>query len=220
MESPISSWITSMPISIANSAADWLHLRALLRYPNLKISLTEGGIGWIPYLLERADFTYKHHGEWTRVDFGGKLPSEVFREHFITCFIDDRFGLLNHAHIGEDIICYEADYPHSDCVWPNVADVLWESVHDLPERLINKVTHENAIREVHFNPLEILGRDHCTVGALRQQARDAGVDTTPRSYGGTNPDVDSSRFVTSGDVVKLFVANNGGNNGAETEAVA
>src|SRR3546814_15654145 len=50
-----SAWITTMPISIVNSAADWLHLKALHNYP-LKISLSEGGIGWIPYFLERADF--------------------------------------------------------------------------------------------------------------------------------------------------------------------
>ncbi|HEX7742370.1 MAG TPA: amidohydrolase family protein, partial [Sphingobium sp.] len=47
MESPIDAWITTMPISIVNSAADWLHLRALKDYP-LKIALSEGGIGWIP----------------------------------------------------------------------------------------------------------------------------------------------------------------------------
>lgn len=86
MESPINAWITTMPISIANAAGDWLHLSALNRYPDLKIALSEGGIGWIPYFLERADFTYKHH-IWTRMDFGKKLPSELFREHFLTCFI-------------------------------------------------------------------------------------------------------------------------------------
>src|SRR3546814_9211620 len=58
--SPIDAWITTMPISIVNSAADWLHLKSLHNYP-LKISLSEGGIGWIPYFLERADFVHEHH---------------------------------------------------------------------------------------------------------------------------------------------------------------
>ena len=47
-ETPIDAWITSFPLSIATSAADWLHGRFLLKYDNLKISLTEGGIGWVP----------------------------------------------------------------------------------------------------------------------------------------------------------------------------
>jgi predicted TIM-barrel fold metal-dependent hydrolase len=54
MESPIDAWITGMPISIANSASDWLQLDALHRYPDLTIALSEGGIGWIPNILERA----------------------------------------------------------------------------------------------------------------------------------------------------------------------
>ena len=36
-ESPIDAWITSMPISIANAAADWLFARFWKRYPGLKM---------------------------------------------------------------------------------------------------------------------------------------------------------------------------------------
>src|SRR3546814_8281067 len=64
MESPIDAWITTMPISIVNSAADWLHTKALHDYP-LKISLSEDGIGWIPYFLERADFVIEYQQAWT-----------------------------------------------------------------------------------------------------------------------------------------------------------
>ncbi len=204
MESPINAWITGMPMSIANASADWVHLAALPRYPDLKIALSEGGIGWIPYFLERADFTYKHH-IWTRMDLGGKLPSEIFREHFITCFIDDQFGVKNYADIGEDIICYESDYPHSDCIWPEAPDVLWPSIKDLPERVINKITHENIMREYSWDPFTQLGKENCTVGALRAQAAAAGVDTTLVSYGGGDPTKVGTGPVTSGEVVKLFV---------------
>ena len=70
------------------------HLVAdLPEVPRLKVALAEGGIGWIPYFLERADYTYEHHKAWTRPDLGGRLPSEVFRDHIITCFIVDDFGV-------------------------------------------------------------------------------------------------------------------------------
>ena len=42
MESPIDAWITGMPMSIANSASDWLQLQALQRLPDLKIALLRG----------------------------------------------------------------------------------------------------------------------------------------------------------------------------------
>src|SRR3546814_8744367 len=59
METPIEAWITTMPMSISTGAADWLNLAALQQYPTLKIALSEGGIGWIPYFLERADFSHR-----------------------------------------------------------------------------------------------------------------------------------------------------------------
>ncbi len=202
MESPINCWITSMPISIANAASDWMHLKPLLDRPNLKIALTEGGIGWIPYLIERADFTYGHHKEWTRVDFGGKKPSDVFREHFLTCFIDDAFGLANYEAIGEDSIMFETDYPHSDCVWPNAPEVLWERVKGMDRKVIDKITHQNAMREYSYDPFSYINREDCTVAKLRSLAN--GVDTSPVSYGGKASSLTDGRPVTSGDVVKLF----------------
>jgi predicted TIM-barrel fold metal-dependent hydrolase len=203
--SPIDAWITTMPISIVNSAADWLFLKAILKYPTLKISLSEGGIGWIPYFLERADFTYEHHRAWTYADFGAKKPSEVFREHFMTCFIDDNFGLANLDQIGADNVCYECDYPHSDSVWPESAQRLLESVSHLPDETIAKITHGNALRLFNFDAFgKMGGRENCTAVALRNLATH--VDTAPKSYGGPKPlpPGEVRRPVTSGDIIKMF----------------
>jgi|LNAP01.1.fsa_nt_gb predicted TIM-barrel fold metal-dependent hydrolase len=205
MNSPIDAWIITMPISIVNSAADWLHLKALQRYPDLRVSLSEGSIGWIPYFLERADFVHDHHQAWTFADFGKKKPSDVFREHFLTCFIEDRFGLKNLDEIGEDNVAYECDYPHSDTVWPDSATMLYDSLKDLPERAINKITHENAMRIYQFDAFGLMGgRENCTVGALRKLGEH--IDTTPKSFGGPAPlaEGEERRFVTSGDIIRMF----------------
>ena len=205
MLSPIDAWITTMPISIVNSAADWLFLKALQEYPTLKVALSEGGIGWIPYFLERADFTHEHHHAWTYSDFGGKKPSDIFREHFMTCFIDDNFGLANLDKIGEDHVAYECDYPHSDSVWPESAQRLLESVQHLPDSTINKVTHANALRLFNFDAFGKLGgKENCTAGALRRLATH--IDTSPKSFGGPTPLAagEQRRPVTSGDVLKMF----------------
>ncbi len=61
-------------------AADWVHLEALDRYP-LKIALSEGGIGWVPYFLERADFSHQQHKAWTRSHLRDRKPSDVFKKH-------------------------------------------------------------------------------------------------------------------------------------------
>ncbi|MFV8817960.1 amidohydrolase family protein [Haliea sp. E17] len=200
--SPMNAWITAMPISIANAAADWLHLEPLLRYPDMKVALSEGSIGWIPYLLERAEFTNEQH-IWTNVDWKGKSPTEVFREHFLCCFIEDNFGLKNYQDVGEDIIMYECDYPHSDCLWPEAPERLWQGLKDLPENVINKITHENVMREYSFDPISILGRENCTVGALRAQA--AHVDTSVKSTSGLKPG-EGKGVVTSGHVTAMFAS--------------
>ena len=209
-ETPIDAWIVTMPMSIANSAADWLHSPIWKQYPNLRMALSEGGIGWIPYFLERADFTHEHHHEWTYTDFGGKQPSDVFKEHIITCFIDDQFGVKNLEYMNPDMVMWECDYPHSDTVWPNCPEYLWACVNGLARDTVDKITHANALREYQFNAIELLGRENLTVGALRAKA--AHVNVEPRlNLGGLKTDSmdaigKAKRPVTSGDIIAMFAS--------------
>ena len=46
------------------SLADWLFSGNLLRFPKLKLAYSEGQIGWIPYVLERADTVWEQHDAW------------------------------------------------------------------------------------------------------------------------------------------------------------
>ncbi|TAL01563.1 MAG: amidohydrolase [Rhodospirillaceae bacterium] len=206
METPIEAWITTMPMSISVGAADWVHLEAFDRYPNLKIALSEGGIGWVPYFMERADFSHWRHQAWTHSHLANRKPSDIFRRHFMNCFIDDAFGLTNLSAIGEDMVAYECDYPHSDCLWPEVPEVLWKSVKHLTDAQIDKVTHRNAMRFFRFDPFKYHRREDLTVGALRAKAAEAKVDITPRSSGGAAPLAPGERLrpVTSGDVINMF----------------
>src|SRR5690554_7294511 len=112
--SPIDAWITSMPISIANSAADWIWAPMWKKFPDLRMALSEGGIGWIPYLLERADFTHRHHHAWTNADFGGQMPSDICRKDFVTCFTEEDFGLPNPGEAGQDMVTCARHSPRPD----------------------------------------------------------------------------------------------------------
>lgn len=205
-ETPIEAWITTMPMSISIGAADWLQLEALQRYSDMKIMLSESGIGWIPYFMERADFSHWRHKAWTHSGFGGKKPSEVFRKHFMTCFIDDVFGLQNLDAVGEDMVAYEVDYPHSDALWPEAPEYLWRSVKHLTDVQIDKVTHLNAMRWLRHDMFNYYKRDELSVGALRAEAVADKVDTTPISTGGAAPlaEGEAKRRVTSGDIFKMF----------------
>jgi predicted TIM-barrel fold metal-dependent hydrolase len=183
-DAPLDVMITLQPMNIVQAAADLLWSAPIKEYPGLKIALSEGGTGWIPYFLERADRTYEMHSTWTHQDFGDKLPSEVFREHFLTCFISDHVGIRLRHHIGIDNISWEADYPHSDSMWPSAPEQLWDVLNDysVSETDINKMTHENAMRWYSFDPFSRMSREDATVGALRRAAGDHDVSVRSLSH--------------------------------------
>jgi predicted TIM-barrel fold metal-dependent hydrolase len=211
METPIEAWITTMPMTIATGASDWLQLEALQQYPKLRIALSEGGIGWVPYFLERADFSNSRHKAWTNSRYPKDMkPSDTFKRHFLNCFIDDAFGLQNIQYIGEDNIAYECDYPHSDTLWPEVPERLWPTIRHLTDAQIDKITHGNAMRWFRFDLFEHHARAELTVAALRERARAAGVDIAPKSSGGARPLAEGEvrRPVTSGDIMAMFQQHN------------
>jgi predicted TIM-barrel fold metal-dependent hydrolase len=183
VDSPPDVMITLQPMNIQSAAADLLWSRVLKNYPSLRVALSEGGTGWVPYFLERVDRTYEMHRAWTLQDFGGRLPSEVFREHFLTCFISDPVGIAMRDRIGIDNIAWEADYPHSDSMWPSAPEELASefATYSVPDPDIAKMTHENAMRWFSFDPFSHMAKEEATVGALRRQAMGHDVSVMARS---------------------------------------
>lgn len=125
------------------STVDLLFSGALQRFPNLQISLAEGGIGWIPYILERADYTWERHRHYQNIDKDAR-PSDLFREHFWGCFIEDAHGVENRHRIGVDRIMLEIDYPHSDSNWPNSRKRAAEALAAVPDDEVAMIVEHNA----------------------------------------------------------------------------
>jgi predicted TIM-barrel fold metal-dependent hydrolase len=160
------------------TAQDLLFGPTLRRFPDLRVALSEGGIGWIPFYLDRADRHFKNQ-PWTGQSFGeGKLPSDVFREHFLACYITDPSGLKLRRDIGIDMIAWECDYPHTDTTWPQSPEFAWQELQGAgcTDEEIHKITWQNACRFFGWDPFAHTPKDQATVGALRSLATD--VDTT------------------------------------------
>jgi predicted TIM-barrel fold metal-dependent hydrolase len=176
-EAPIDHQIV-LPTQVSMlTAQDLLFGPTFRRFPELRVALSEGGIGWIPMYLERVDRHFKNQ-RWIRNDFGGKLPSEVFREHILACFITDKAGLKLRHEIGVDILAWECDYPHSDTTWPRSPEVLWDELTaaQVPDDEIDKITWQNSARFFRWDPFSHVPQSQATVRALRALAED--VDTS------------------------------------------
>ena len=153
------------------------------RFPKLRVALSEGDIGWIPYFLQRAEFIHDRHAAWTMRDFP-ETPRAVFERHLLTCFIEDRIGCELLDQMNVENVSWESDFPHADTPWPHGPEVLLKCLEGQTDEVINKVSHENAIRNYSFDPFTATSRRECTVGALRARATD--VDTV--THVGRRPD--------------------------------
>ncbi len=107
------------------SAVDWLYSKVPVRFPDLRICLSEGGIGWVAGILDRLDHCYRYQlgylPTWRDVDL---TPSEVMRRNFWFCALDDDAGMMLRDRIGVDHILVESDYPHADSSWPDTQAML------------------------------------------------------------------------------------------------
>jgi predicted TIM-barrel fold metal-dependent hydrolase len=180
-EAPVDHHIV-LPTQLTLMAAqDLLFGPALRKFPDLKVALSEGGIGWIPYYLNRADRHYQNQ-VWTGQDFGGKLPSDLFRAHVLACFITDPAGLKLRHDIGVETLAWECDYPHTDTTWPNSPEMLMAEFEEagVNDDEINMITFENSCRFFEFDPFTQVEREDATVGALRALVPDVDTSTVTK----------------------------------------
>jgi predicted TIM-barrel fold metal-dependent hydrolase len=130
------------PISGMATAADWLFSGIPVRFPNLKIALSEGGIGWVPILIDRIG----HMGRMLdySAQFGALSPVDVLHRNFwFTTFNDALSMPLRHV-AGIDNIMVETDYPHSDSTWPDTQELLAVQLADVPDDEADRMTYLNA----------------------------------------------------------------------------
>ncbi|MEY2433519.1 MAG: hypothetical protein QOC92_3244 [Acidimicrobiaceae bacterium] len=126
------------------AAVDWLYSLIPVRFPDIRICLSEGGIGWVPALLDRLDHMLRYHemyGTWSGIEL---TPAEVMQRNFWFCAVEDPSAFAMRERIGVDKILLEADYPHCDSTWPDTQAVIEREIGGLPPDDIRKFTWENA----------------------------------------------------------------------------
>lgn len=150
--SPYAPHLVDVTLTFANaqlSMVEWLLSGNLMRFPNLKLAYSESQIGWMPFVIERADKVFERSRMWAgRNDILDRPPSSYVPGRVFGCFFDDDTGIANRDAIGIGQIVFEIDYPHQDTTWPNTPDVV--------ARIASQVSEEELIRIVQTNAMEML----------------------------------------------------------------
>jgi predicted TIM-barrel fold metal-dependent hydrolase len=123
------------------ACAEWLWSEYPRRFPDLKIAMSEGGIGWVAMLLDRLDYIVDHspYGQgWSQ------RPSEVLQRNFWFCTLEDHSTIDTRGRIGVDHIMLEVDYPHGDSTWPDTQHVIERAWGHIPPAERRAMCCENA----------------------------------------------------------------------------
>ena len=148
--SPDAPVAVAATLSFGNSMAsltDFLFSGVLVRFPELKLAYSEGQIGWLPYILERADDVWSEHRAWGGVaEAIPEPPSSYYYRQVFGCFFRDQHGLDSLEKCGVDNVTFETDYPHTDSTWPHSKEVAHKMMGHLPAEVQYKLLRGNAIR--------------------------------------------------------------------------
>ncbi len=126
------------------SAVDWLYSLLPVRFPGVQIVMSEGGLAWVPGLIDRLDHVRRYHdiyGTWKGIEL---TPAEVFKRNFFHCALDDPSAMRLRDRVGVDHVLLEADYPHLDSSWPDTQEMVRRQVQDLAPDEVRLVTWQNA----------------------------------------------------------------------------
>jgi predicted TIM-barrel fold metal-dependent hydrolase len=133
--------VAGFQMNLVNILAAVIGAAVLERYPNIRISFGESGIGWIPYTLDRMDFEWEDRFR----DLGLTMkPSDYWRRQCRATFQFDPIGTKLIEEMGVETLMWGSDYPHPDGVWPQSSRYIQEQFGHLPEDVVYKITCENA----------------------------------------------------------------------------
>ena len=123
------------------ACAEWLWSGYAVEHPDLKIAMSEGGIGWVAMLLDRLDNIIDR----SRYGLGwDDRPADVLRRNFWFCTIDDPSTIETRHRIGVDHVMVEVDYPHGDSTWPDTQLIIEKAWGHIPPAELRAMCCENA----------------------------------------------------------------------------
>ena len=138
--------LASHPWGAMRFMASFIGAGIMDRYPDLRMGVLEGGFGWLPFWSRRMDEQASYVGG--TADLKHKCSDYITGGRFF-CSIEMHEGeemfAMATGFLGDQVLMFASDYPHSECRFPDSADhvLAWSS---LGEETRCKLMWDNATR--------------------------------------------------------------------------
>jgi uncharacterized protein len=128
--------------------ADLIVSGVLRRYPDLKFVSVESGMGWLPFMLDAADYSWLGAFRPGRErQAGDVLPSELFRQSvYVTYWFESVAPkyFLDAIPLGN--VLFETDFPHTTSLFGNIQETIDAGIGHLDEATRRTILWDNAAR--------------------------------------------------------------------------
>lgn len=129
----------------APTILNFLHSGLFDRYPKVKLVSVESGCGWIPFLLEAAEW----HLDEMVPDAGKNLrrrPREYFKDHIYTTFWFEQIGVKQFVEaLGAENLLFLTDYPHPTALYTGWQERVAHTLAQLPPDARRRIMQDNAV---------------------------------------------------------------------------
>ena len=124
------------------------------KFPGLKFVLSESGLGWIPFAIDKADSVWKRYK--VPQNLSDLKPSDIWRNNIFVCQVEEtNLDFLD--DLGPEKVLWELDYPHPDTVWPhaqNYSRMVFEKA-GLSHEDVELITYKNSEALFRWIPAEL-----------------------------------------------------------------
>jgi predicted TIM-barrel fold metal-dependent hydrolase len=142
--SPIDVGVALFPVGAILGLVDWVFSKIPVRFPGLKIAMSEGGVSWVPMALERLARSYRQAESSLVWRVSDPDPVEIVHRNFWFTSIEDPSAFRFVDLIGEDKVMIESDYPHADSTWPDTQALVRRDLGDIDPVAARKICFGNA----------------------------------------------------------------------------
>jgi predicted TIM-barrel fold metal-dependent hydrolase len=114
------------------------------RHPRLRVVSAEHEVGWLPFFVERMDYTYTQRATKGHRFASGVRPSDFVRTNVWAQFCEDPMASAVANAIGSDRLLWGSDYPHSEGLFPRSREVFAARTADLDDAARSRIATDNA----------------------------------------------------------------------------